>query len=198
MTIFYVCRHGETENNKRKRLMGWIDTPLTAEGKLNAQSSAKKLKNIDIDQIISSDLGRTFATAYIISRQIGYTSEIEMTSGLREMNYGDLANQPYSAYPVLTSEENLNFIPPNGESLGQMQKRVLDCVESLSMKYEGKSILLVAHDGTINALRARFNQTSMGQEDATHNSHDYVARFVWDSDQIRTFEEITPILPSAP
>lgn len=101
MTTFYICRHGETENNKRKRLMGWTDTPLTEEGKLNAKSSASKLKAIHIDQIVSGDLGRAFATAYIISRQLGYSSDIEMSAGLREMNYGDLANQPYGAYPIL-------------------------------------------------------------------------------------------------
>jgi broad specificity phosphatase PhoE len=32
MNKFYLVRHGETENNRAKRLFGWIDTPLTDTG----------------------------------------------------------------------------------------------------------------------------------------------------------------------
>src|SRR6266545_7227401 len=105
MTTFYICRHGETENNKKKRLSGWIDTPLTEEGIKNASSSADKLRSIAFDKIISSDLGRAFVTAYLISRSLGYTSAIELHKDLREVNYGELANKfysgPDSAYPKL-------------------------------------------------------------------------------------------------
>ena len=96
MTTFYICRHGQTENNKNKRLSGWIDTPLTADGIKNAATSAEKLRSIKFDKIISSDLGRAFITAYLISRKLGYTSTIELSKELREVNYGDLANLPYS------------------------------------------------------------------------------------------------------
>lgn len=190
MTIFYICRHGETENNKRQRLMGWVDTPLTEEGRQNASSSAAKLKGIDFDKIVSSDLGRAFRTAYIISRQLGYTAEIETYSGLREVNYGDLANQPYSVYPELSSDENTDYVPTNGEALSQTQKRVLDCINSLASKYGGKTVLIVAHDGTINAIKASYSQNAMGREDATHNAHDFVAKFEWDNGQVKSFSEL--------
>ena len=32
LNAFYIVRHGETENNRAKRLSGWIDTPLTDTG----------------------------------------------------------------------------------------------------------------------------------------------------------------------
>ena len=190
MTTFYICRHGESENNKRGRLMGWIDTPLTEAGKQNAKSSAVKLKNIHFDKIVASDLGRTFMTAYIIARQLGYASDIEALSGLREMNFGDLANQPYSAFPTLSPSEKANYIPPNGESLSQMQQRVLDCVNLLSTKYAGQTVLIVAHDGTINAIRASYSQNDMGHEDDMHNAHDFVAKFEGSDGQIKSFDEM--------
>lgn len=59
-----------------------------------------------------------------------------------------------------------------------MQKRVLNCVSSLRAKYEGRVVLPVAHDGTINALKAQYKQTSMAQEDEAHNAHDFVAKLV--------------------
>lgn len=94
MTSFYICRHGQSENNKHGRLSGWIDTPLTEEGVRNAASSAAKLNGTKIDKIVSSDLGRAFVTAYIISRKLNYSNEIELNKGLREINYGELGNMP--------------------------------------------------------------------------------------------------------
>lgn len=190
MTTFYICRHGETESNHRRRVMGWMDSPLTDEGKLNAKASAGTLRDIHLDQIVSSDLGRAFETAYIISRQLGYTAEIVMDAGLREVNYGDMANLPYDAFPDLSPNEKLNFAPPNGESLSQMQQRVLNCVASLSGKYEGKTVLLVTHDGVINALRASYTGNNLAEEDNTHNPHDFVGKFVWADGKMQSYEVI--------
>lgn len=190
MTTFYICRHGESENNKRKRLMGWLDTPLTEEGKQNAKSSAAKLRSIQFDKIVSSDLGRAFQTAYLISRELNYTSEIETYKDLREANYGDLANMPYTAYPELSPVENATYIPPRGESLTQMQDRAIACINAIGSNNDDKTILIVAHDGTINAVKARFSQKNMGIEDTTHNSHDFVAQFTFTNNEITSFSEV--------
>lgn len=196
MTTFYICRHGETENNKHMRLSGWIDTPLTNRGVKNALTTAKKLHGIQFDMIIASDLGRAFITAYIISRKLGYSADIEQFMELREINYGDLANTPYTgpqaAYPILSAAENTNYIPPNGESLAQMQQRVLACIKRISRANSDKTILIAAHDGTINAVHASFLNQDIGLVDAASaNAHDFVAKFVCNNDKITSFEEVT-------
>lgn len=78
-------------------------------------------------------------TAYIIARKLGYTAEIERAKELREVNYGDFGYQPYSAYPELTPSENTNFVSPNGESLTQMQHRVMSYVHKLSASKPGQN-----------------------------------------------------------
>jgi broad specificity phosphatase PhoE len=195
MTTFYICRHGETENNRAKRLSGWIDTPLTGAGVLNAISSAKKLKGVRFDKIIASDLGRAFRTAYIIAQEIGSDLYIDTTPGLREVNYGDIANTPYSGpgvvYPSLTPEENTHFTPPNGESLAQMQTRVITAIQKLAVQYPDKTVLLVAHDGTINAVYAACMDKNIGVVDAErNNAHDFVAKFVFLDGVATDFREI--------
>lgn len=191
VTTFYICRHGETENNKNKRLSGWIDTPLTEVGAQDALSAAGKVKGIAFDKVVSSDMGRAFVTAYIITRQLGSTVEIERNRGLREVNYGDLANQPYEAYPAgLTPDENANYVMPNGESLVQMQQRVMTCIQALSSTNPNQTILLVAHDGTINAIRASFTGEDMGTADLTRNSHDIAVKFVYDNGKVMSFDEV--------
>jgi broad specificity phosphatase PhoE len=191
MTTFYIARHGQTENNKNRRFSGWIDTPLTEEGKENAQTSGKKLVNIEFDKLVSSDMGRAIYTAYIISRVIGFNGEIELNKGLREINYGDFANMPYSTYPELSPIENADFIAPNGESLTQAQSRIMDCVKAIGRESLDKTILLVAHDGTMNAIRAEFRGENIGVVDSERlNKHDTVVRFELDNGQITSLEEV--------
>lgn len=190
MTTFYICRHGETENNKYGRFSGWIDTPLTEQGVQDAASAAAKLTSIPFDRIISSDLGRSFLTAYIIARKLGYTAEIARAKELREVNYGDFAHQPYAVYPKLTPSENTNYASPHGESLAQMQQRVMTYIKRLSEAHPGTTLLLVAHDGTINAVRSSFTGQEMGIVDLSHNAHDFAGKFTFENGKVLSFEEI--------
>lgn len=191
MTTFYICRHGESENNKLGKFSGWVDTPLTPAGVANAEAVAAKLHGVPIDTIVSSDLGRAFTTAYIISRRIGYQDEIIRTAELREMNYGDFANKPYDHYPIMTPLQNAHFIVPGGESLEQMQVRVLQAVDDISRTFPNKTILLVGHDGTINAVRASFNTESIGIADQMHSPHDYLGSFEWHDGTVLPFTDPT-------
>ena len=190
MTTFYICRHGISENNIKNRFSGWIDTPLTEEGVQNALSAATKLKGIHFDRVVSSDLGRAFVSAYIITRQLDINLEIERSSGLREMDYGDFANRPHSEYPALTLEENAIFAPPHGESLAQVQLRIMACVQELAETSDVQTVLLVAHDGTINSIRASLTGEDMGTADTVHNPHDFVAKFEYEKGKILSFKEV--------
>lgn len=196
MTQFYICRHGQTENNKTKTFSGWVDTPLTEQGLLDAQATAVKLKDIDFDVIVSSDLGRAFITAYLISRKVGYTDEILRSDKLREVSYGDMGQvsiaKAHITYPGLDTDTN--FVAPNGESLGQMQKRVLEYIAQLNEEYDGKTVLLVAHGGVIDAVKSNFLGEDIGHFMVTEgitNSHDYVAEFKMQSGKVVEHQEIT-------
>lgn len=192
MNTFYIVRHGETENNRAKRLSGWIDTPLTDRGLEPTQKVIAKLKNVPIDAIYSSDVGRSFITAYEITRGLGFTGEIRRLSGLREVNYGDAANmfssEAYKLYPRL--DRDTHYIPPNGESLDQMQKRVFQTIDELNRKHQNASIVLVCHSGVMAALRAHH----IGQDFGEHNiseayPHDYVGVFTFADNAVLSFEE---------
>jgi probable phosphoglycerate mutase len=155
---------------------------------------AQKLAGTQIHVIISSDLGRAFITAYIIAKEIGYQAEIIRDRQLREVSYGhELSNKPVSAYPKLSPEDNTNSVPGGGESLAQMQDRVLREVALLNEKYSGQTVLLVVHDGTINAIRASFLDQPIGLVDAgvlkeeTNNPHDMLAKFAFTDGKVSSF-----------
>lgn len=194
MNTFYIARHGETENNRSKRLSGWIDTPLTETGLEPTQKVIEKMTGIQVDEIYSSDMGRAFITAYVIARGLGFNKEVIRLKGLREVNYGDAGNMytsdAYKLYPGL--DRDIDFTPPNGESLDQMQKRVFKTVAALNEKHKNATILLVCHSGVMAAL----NASHIGQDFGEHNiseayAHDFVGKFTFKNDEVTSFEEFS-------
>lgn len=192
MNTFYIARHGKTLNNQEGRLSGWIDTPLTDDGLEPTRKVLAKLANLQIDEMYSSDVGRAFVTAYFIARGTGFDKEISLLPGLREVNYGEAANMysadAYKKYPGLDSDTH--FIPPNGESLDQMQRRVFATIDSLNSKHDKANILLVCHSGVMAALKA----SHIGQDFGEHNisegyAHDFLGKFNFENGIVTSFEE---------
>lgn len=192
MNTFYIVRHGETENNRAKRLSGWIDTPLTEKGLEPTHDVIAKLSGVKIDEMYSSDMGRAFITAYVLARGIGFSKEIQRVSGLREVDYGDAANMfsadAYAQYPML--DRDTHYTPPNGESLDHMQKRVFAALQEIDERHEDATIALVCHSGVMAALRA----SHIGQDFGEHNisegyAHDYVGKFAFVNGVVADFEE---------
>jgi broad specificity phosphatase PhoE len=196
VNTFYICRHGQTENNKTKTFSGWVDTPLTEEGILDAYATAAKLAGIGFSVIMSSDLGRAFVTAYIVSRKLGYDNEILRSNKLREVSYGDMGGMSIAKAQVLYPglDTDTTFIAPNGESLGQMQQRVVNFINELNDSYQDKNILIVAHGGVIDAVKASFLDEDLGHYMTTQgitNSHDYVAKFELKDGKVVSHEEVS-------
>lgn len=192
MNTFYIARHGETENNRARRLSGWIDTPLTDAGLQPTDKVITKLANIQIEEMYSSDVGRAFITAYVIARRLNFSKEIQRLPGLREVSYGDAANMPsaeaYELYPRL--DRDTHYAPPNGESLDQMQKRVFKATNELNQNHTNANLLLVCHSGVMAALKA----SHIGQDFGEHNiseayPHDYVGVFTFANGQVVSFDE---------
>lgn len=192
MNIFYIVRHGETENNRAKRLSGWIDTPLTDTGLQPTEKVIAKLAELNIDEMYSSDVGRAFITAYVLGRGLGFAKEIKRLPGLREVNYGDAANMPSAeAYELFSQlDRDTHFAPPNGESLDHMQQRVFETIDQLNQTHTDANIVLVCHSGVMAALKA----SHIGQDFGEHNiseayPHDYVGRFTFENGAVTSFEE---------
>ena len=117
---FILIRHGETYanalyNTENRILIGALDAPvsqLNEIGKQQAKQAREKMKDIVIDAIYSSDLGRTKETAEIIFGE----QRITYTSLLRERSLGsdqgkrvdEVFNQPdVWKYHVNVEEDSL-------------------------------------------------------------------------------------------
>ena len=83
---FYFIRHGETNWNNERRVMGQKDIPLNSKGIEQTKHAAGILKNARIELIISSPLVRALKTAEIISESI--QKPILIMDGLKECSLG--------------------------------------------------------------------------------------------------------------
>lgn len=66
--MIYITRHGQTNWNVLKKVMGRCNEPLNEIGKKEAKEVSKKLKDTHIDLIISSPLDRAKETALEINK----------------------------------------------------------------------------------------------------------------------------------
>lgn len=159
MTKIYLTRHGETEWNREYRFQGNKDSKLTEKGILAAELLSYRIEDIEIDNIVSSPLMRAYKTAEIVKGNKDV--EISTHEGLMEINLGEFEGMSYTEiknqYPQLLSkveEDPFNNNYPNGENLNQFYDRVVDAFIELIEKYKNKSILIVAHGGTIKCIEA--------------------------------------------
>ena len=93
-TIIMV-RHGETQGNIHDKAQGHFDADLTDLGVRQTKALARRLANVDIDAVYSSDLQRAIdtAAALIVLRP---DLEIQTRTGLREVYFGSYEDMRWS------------------------------------------------------------------------------------------------------
>jgi probable phosphoglycerate mutase len=161
MTTIYITRHGETEWNKQFRFQGSSNSELTEKGLLAAELLSERIESMDLDFIIASPLKRAYQTAEI-ARGIK-NIEIIKDSGLQEINLGDFEGMRYDEIKKLSGDilkmiENDPFTNryPNGENLIEFYNRIEKTFKNIIEDYKGKSILVVAHGGTIKGIECYY------------------------------------------
>ncbi|MFJ8067171.1 histidine phosphatase family protein [Psychrobacillus sp. NPDC096426] len=146
-TITFV-RHLPTQGNKEKKYIGWTDEPII-EG--------IKTKKLDwpIKQVIGSDLTRCQQTAAQIFNGIPY----KVNANLRECSFGDWEQKTYNELKEDILYRNWldnprQVAPPNGESMEQMEARVLQAFYEVVEELEQPVIM--THGGPIRFLLTKF------------------------------------------
>lgn len=133
--IYYV--HGTTYDNASNRCSGWKQVELNELGKEQAIDLGKNTK-YKFDILYTSDLIRAQETAKLAFTNYDAISD----KRLRECNYGDYDGEDKS----LVVYENHIYTPfPNGDSLKDVEKRILEFLNEISEKNKGKVVGIIAH-----------------------------------------------------
>lgn len=158
MIIF--VRHGETDHNRARLLVGRSDPPLTGLGRHQAALAAQAVARMSPARIVSSPLLRARQTAEAIAAVTGHTVEID--ERLIELDYGSWEGRPLSeadAERVERWRRDSSFAPPEGESLDVVGLRVAAfCLEAAELEAAGMAehlpLVAVSHVSPIKAATA--------------------------------------------
>ena len=87
-----IVRHGQSEWNKQDKFTGWVDVPLSSEGKKEAKVAGEEIKKLDInfDYSFSSILKRSIQTYEEINKVCHINNELIQDWRLNERHYGNL------------------------------------------------------------------------------------------------------------
>ena len=157
----YIVRHGETEWNVIKRFQGQLNTPLTEKGMEKLRKTGKKLENVLFDEVYTSELGRTVASAEIIlNENRGYRNkkrELKKLAELNEVYFGVWQGLTYEEVFLKYPEEGNNYFynvknykaeNVEAEKLEDALERFLKGINKILDSHESGNILVVTH-GTV-------------------------------------------------
>ncbi|MBE6712448.1 MAG: histidine phosphatase family protein [Ruminococcaceae bacterium] len=156
-THIYFIRHGQSEGNLYDLFLGHTDMDLTELGRKQAQRVTSYFESIQVDAIFSSDLSRAYHTACPLAEMKGLS--ITKSEKLREIYAGEweglVFNDIRKNSPMgdIWWEDTGNARPDGGESVAELQVRILAEVERLAKENEGKTICIFTHFTPIYALR---------------------------------------------
>lgn len=157
----YIVRHGETEWNVIKRFQGQLNTPLTEKGMEKLRKTGKKLENVLFDEVYTSELGRTVASAEIIlNENRGYKNkkrELKKLAELNEIYFGVWQGLTYEEVFLKYPEEGNNYFYDvknykaenvEAEKLEDALERFLKGINKILNIHKSGNILVVTH-GTV-------------------------------------------------
>lgn len=162
MSKLILLRHLESQWNKENRFTGWVDVPLSKEGRESTKEVAGKLAGFEIDKVYTSPLIRNTETVSLILENLGKKDlPIVIDKALDERNYGKLQGLDKDKMKVKYGEEQVRLwrrswdqAPPGGESLKDVFDRVMPFYKNYIEKdlKQGKNILVVASHNSLRVL----------------------------------------------
>jgi ribonuclease H / adenosylcobalamin/alpha-ribazole phosphatase len=175
-TTVFVLRHGHTASTESNLISGSNDNPPLselglAEAKLAAEAITRLSARFDLstpELVVHSDQLRAAQTAELVAKQFDVPAYPDVR--LREISFGEWERYEMSALEASSAEEiqrwrgSVAARPPGGESVLDLESRVLSSLKEAIENIPGASIALVAHMMPLRAI-AKF---ALGASQSAH------------------------------
>ncbi|MEV7972263.1 histidine phosphatase family protein [Cellulomonas sp. NPDC089187] len=147
-----LWRHGRTAWNAGARLQGQSDIPLDEVGLWQAATAAQALAGQHrVTRIVSSDLGRAYATAQALGEVTGVSVQTDIR--LRERSFGDweglTGDEIATGWPEQQKIWRAGGHPEgiNAESRATVQARMTQAVHAYAADLDRDDVLVVVSHG---------------------------------------------------
>jgi len=157
-----LVRHGESTGN-RERIYATRphELALTELGEQQAREAGARIARLFAPElVVASTYVRARETARLIAEVLSLPLRIE--EDLHERDLGQFRGQPYNAMstaPDFDARRPWQWRPPQGESLEDVQARVVPVIERLAQSHRERDVVVVSHGGVMAGLWARFSRS---------------------------------------
>ena len=159
-SLIYLLRHGEVAQADPRRFIGHLDVPLSERGEAQCRAQARRLRDVAIAALYTSDLVRARRSGEIIGAPHGLTPTL--VTDLREMAMGrwegltadEIRQREPDAFADWMARIG-EFPFPEGESVPDLLARAGPAFDAIVARAPGPAIAIVAHGGTNRALLCR-------------------------------------------
>jgi len=154
VTVFHLLRHGEHALQGRLVAGRTPGIGLSARGRGDIESVAERLAGTGIAAVYASPLDRTRETAEIIARRLALP--VTICDDLNELDFGEWTGSTFDQvrldprWPAWSTHRSIASIP-GGETMRQVQRRVIEALLEMQHVHPDDSIVVVSHGDVIRA-----------------------------------------------
>jgi len=157
MTTFALIRHASHALLGQTIVGRAPGVRLSPEGAGQAEALAERLRASSIRALYSSPLERARETAALIGARLRL--EVQIADELNEIDFGDWTNRTLPDLHEIEDWRRFNSFRsgsriPNGESMLEVQDRMLRLLERLCAEHGDQAVALVSHGDVIKATLA--------------------------------------------
>ena len=154
MAVLHLLRHGEHGLLGRVLAGRMPGVGLTQRGRLEVAAVADRLAGEKIAALYASPLQRTRETAEILAERLGLP--IEFREDVMELDFGEWTGATFDSIRAdprwlsWSQHRSLARIP-GGESMREVQSRVVEAVLEISARHQDEAVVIVSHGDVIRS-----------------------------------------------
>ncbi|RKZ08668.1 hypothetical protein DRQ05_01075 [bacterium] len=155
----YLIRHGETDWNRERRVMGVDPVPLNERGRRMITHLGELMMREEFKVIYSSTVARARESAEILADIWG--AEIIEDDRLNEsrfekwigMSFDDLKDDPdFDKYFLKPTESRFS----TSETIADIQARALACIEDIVSERRAEKVAVMTHSDIVKPILAHY------------------------------------------
>jgi probable phosphoglycerate mutase len=132
---------------------------LSDDGRKQASALADRLADLPVAAVYASPMERTTQTAAAVAER--HTLPVRELPGALEADYGEWTGGKLSELAKTELWKTVQRAPsrarfPGGESLAEMQARIVSCLEAVVADHPGEMVVVVSHADPIKAAIAHY------------------------------------------
>ena len=191
MTRIYLVRHAEAEGNLYRIVQGQGNSNLTDRGWRQVKALSERFADIHVDEVYTSDLYRTCATASAVYKPKGLTPH--RRTDLREIYVGSWEGRTWGDIARLWPEEMKYFSHrpdlwhiEHAEEPMDVLARIEQAVTAIAAENEDKTVAVFSHGYAIRLLLAKlqgYPAQRMGESPTGQNTA--VSLLEWEDGALR-------------